>query len=126
MLPWEPKGGEQAFIDRTVERRGKGWTWRKIAVAEGISYRTVYEYFDRNPHIRTEIVKNEEKEVLENIRQTCLEVAIEKKDRQLLIHLSKAKLKNYEVPVEEKREELVPAMTPDQAKALLEQRKKSV
>ena len=131
MRPFEPKGGIDAFTDRCIERRGRGWTWRKIAKTEGCGYTTLYDYLDRNPDIRIKIDAQSEKEVTENIRQTLTEVAIEKKDRQILIHLSKAKLKNYEQPHQEPvqvnvNQAVFPAMTKEEAEKLLAERCKDV
>lgn len=120
MIKFEPKDGAEAFVDRTVERRAKGWTWRKVAKAEGCAYTTINEYLKNNPDIRSRIDAEEGGESIENIRQTLMEVAIEKKDRQILIHLSKAKLKNHEERPQQQDQNGWPAMTPEQAKAVQE------
>lgn len=119
-MPWEPKGGIDAFTDRCVERRAKGWTWRKIAITEGIGYSSLNEYFAKFPEIQKKIYEHGENETLENLRQTLTEVAIEKKDRQILIHLSKAKLKNHEERPQQQDQNGWPAMTPEQAEKIKE------
>lgn len=120
MVKFEPKDGPDAFVDRTVERRSKGWTWRKVAHAENCAYTTLNEYLKNNPDIRSRIDAEEGGETLENIRQTLTEVAITNKDRQILIHLSKAKLKNHEERPQQQDQNGWPAMTPEQAEKIKE------
>lgn len=123
-LPFEPRGGIDSFADRCIDRRSRGWTWRKISKDEGCALSTLYEYFDRHPDTRKKIEASAETETIENIRQTLTEVAIEKKDRQILIHLSKAKLKNYEQPVQEPvtviaNQVLAPSFSKEEAEKIL-------
>lgn len=128
-IVWEPRDGVNAFIDRCIERRGKGWTWRKIALHEHGSenqptgFSTLNAYFAKYPEIKKKIDNHSKQEALENLRQTGLELAIQDKDRSLVIYLSKAMLKLYDTPTLEleEKEELVQAMSPEQARLELAQ-----
>lgn len=81
-----------------MEARGKGVTWRKIAMNEGTNKSTLYEWFSANPEFKAEIKKQEKDEQRDNIRQTLLEVAIKDKNVTALIYLSKAVLKMWDTP----------------------------
>ena len=121
MLKWDPRLGVDAFVDRCIERRGVGWTWRKIAADEGIAPATLYQFFTENPDIRRKIDAAEPEEQLENIRQTGIEVAIKQKDRQLLMFYLKAKAKLYDTPTPPTAEHNTQTISPEMAKEILDQ-----
>lgn len=122
MIPKWPIENHDKFIEWVVTHRGKGWTWDKVATALKIGRSTLYEFFDKFPDVRTKIDALTDTQQIENLRQTGMELAIEKKDRQLLIYLMKAKAKMFDTPQPEKpkEEDLVQALTPEEALAKLE------
>jgi hypothetical protein len=121
MLKWDPRLGVDAFVDRCIERRGVGWTWRKIAADEGVSVTCLYDFFTQNPDIRKKIDAAEPEEQLENIRQTGIEVAIKQKDRQLLMFYLKAKAKIYDTPTPPTNENKTETISPELAREILDQ-----
>lgn len=129
MKAWEPSGGYDAFLDRCLEKRGKGRTWRAIAVDEGISHVTLYDWFLRNPKFQPLIKKEERGVRRDNIVQTLMEVAIKNKNVTALIFLAKSLCKMYDQPYQKEKSadpaksaEQHPSMTPEQAKELLKAR----
>lgn len=128
-MTWEPKGGIDAFRERCLDKRGKGKTWRQITADEGISHVTYYEWRKEHPEFQEGIKKEERALQNENIRQTLLYMAVEKKNVTALIFLHKARLKMYDQPHPKeipssigKPEDQVPAMTPEQAREQLKAR----
>lgn len=127
---WEPNGGYDAFFDRCLEKRGKGRTWRGIARDEAISHVTLYEWFKKYPEFQPAVKKIERGLQKDNIRQTLLEIAIDKKNVTALIYLAKAMCKMWDQPPREGQQQpplpdptnLHPGMTPDQAKEILKAR----
>ncbi len=95
---WEPDGGLEAFKERALIKRGKGYTWRKIASEEPVGFSTLYDFWSRNPEIKKDIDKRELEEIRENIHQTLLELAIKNKNVVALIFLAKSKLKMFDQP----------------------------
>lgn len=132
MNKWEPKGGIDAFKERCIEARGIGKTWAAICKEEGCSRNTLWLFFKQHQDIKKEIEEKGEEEALENLRQTAMEVAIVEKKPAIIIFLLKAKLgykdgSEYQPPrakEEADKDPLVRPITAEEARKILEERRK--
>lgn len=131
-LKWQPEGGVDAFRDKCLEKRGRGISWRSIAKGEGISHQTLYVWMREQGDFQKTIKKQEKAEVREQIRQTLIFMAVEKKNVTALIYLAKSLCKMWDQPHQQpepkkpNEPEQHPSMTPEKAKELLTARLKLV
>lgn len=128
-IPEWPIQDKEYFIQWCISRRIMGETWMKIADTVNIARSTLYEYMDKFPDVRTKIDAEVDKGQIEALRQTGMELALKNKDRQLLMFMLRAKAKMYDTrsqaeEIQVSKEELFTSMTPEEALAKLQERKR--
>lgn len=125
--PEWPIKDHEAFVQWCIAKRILGETWMKLADTMNIARSTLYEYMDKHPDFRTKVDAEVDKGQVEALRQTGMELALKNKDRQLLMFMLRAKAKMYDTrsqaeEVQTQKEELYPSMTPEEARAKLQER----